>query len=64
MATFSQNPAFILSQLDRSSGQWQKSQDLVDEALDACPLSTIRRFFRRADRCARVYRLGATGSLP
>ncbi|KAJ7648975.1 hypothetical protein DFH06DRAFT_996741 [Mycena polygramma] len=46
---------------ERSNGQWQKGKDLLEEALHACPLPTIRRFFRRANRYASVYRLGATG---
>ncbi|KAJ6610258.1 hypothetical protein B0H10DRAFT_2225150 [Mycena sp. CBHHK59/15] len=41
--------------------EWQKAKDLVEEALDACPLPTIRRFFRRANQYASVYQLGATG---
>jgi transposase len=46
---------------ERSNGQWQKAKNLVDEALLACPLPTIRRFFRRANHYASVYRHGATG---
>ncbi|KAJ6540915.1 hypothetical protein B0H10DRAFT_2245141 [Mycena sp. CBHHK59/15] len=41
----------------------QKAKDLVDEGLCLCPLPTIRRFYRRADRYASVYRLGATGPI-
>ncbi len=48
---------------ERSNGEWQKAKDLTAEALRLCPLPTIRRFFRRADRYASVYRLGATGVL-
>ncbi|KAJ7221810.1 hypothetical protein C8J57DRAFT_1253925 [Mycena rebaudengoi] len=40
-----------------------KAKALIDEALRLCPLPTIRRFFRRANRYASVYRLGATGPL-
>jgi hypothetical protein len=46
---------------ERSNGTWQKAKNLVAEVLRLCPLPTIRRFFRRADRYASVYRLGATG---
>ncbi|KAJ6581297.1 hypothetical protein B0H19DRAFT_1060907 [Mycena capillaripes] len=46
---------------ERSNGQWQKAKDLTEEALHACPLPTIRRFFRHANRYASVYRLGAIG---
>lgn len=46
---------------ERSTGNFAKAKDLVQEALNACPLLTIRRFFRRAFRYASVYRLGATG---
>jgi hypothetical protein len=45
------------------NGTWQKAKDLVDEGLRLCPLPTIRRFYRRADRYASVYRLGATGPI-
>jgi hypothetical protein len=46
---------------DQSNGTWKKAKELVAEALRLCPLPTIRRFFRHADRYACVYRLGATG---
>ncbi|KAJ7150019.1 hypothetical protein C8R43DRAFT_1088096 [Mycena crocata] len=46
---------------ERSTGNWQKAKQLVAEAPCACPLATIRRLFRRANRYASVYRLGATG---
>ncbi|KAJ6597343.1 hypothetical protein B0H10DRAFT_2441737 [Mycena sp. CBHHK59/15] len=46
---------------ERSNGQWKKAQELVTEALAACPLPTIRRFFRRADQYASVYRHSVTG---
>ncbi|TFL05730.1 hypothetical protein BDV98DRAFT_232047 [Pterulicium gracile] len=36
---------------------------LLDEALAACPLITIRRFFRRSGRYLSVYQQGATGYL-
>ncbi|KAJ7337389.1 hypothetical protein DFH08DRAFT_1014352 [Mycena albidolilacea] len=45
----------------RSNGTWKKAKELVAEVLRLCPLPTIRRFYRRADRYASVYRLGATG---
>jgi hypothetical protein len=48
---------------ERSNGNWQKAKALVAESLQLCPLPTIRRFFRRADRYASVYRLGATGPI-
>jgi len=35
----------------------------ISEALDAYSAEVIRRFFRRADRYASVYRQGATGLL-
>jgi transposase len=46
---------------EQSNGQWKKAQELTAEALAACPLPTIRRFFRRADRYASVYHDGVTG---
>lgn len=48
---------------ERSNGTWQKAKELIREALRLCPLATIRRFFRRANRYACVYRLGATGPI-
>jgi hypothetical protein len=48
---------------ERSNGNWQKAKDLVAEALQLCPLPTIRRSFRRANHYACVYRLGATGPI-
>ncbi|KAJ8462477.1 hypothetical protein ONZ51_g10884 [Trametes cubensis] len=46
---------------ERSNGNFARAKKLVQEALDACPLLTIRRFFRRAFRYVSVYRLGVTG---
>ncbi|KAI0029008.1 hypothetical protein K488DRAFT_57317 [Vararia minispora EC-137] len=46
---------------ERSTGQFKHAQKLLKEALDACPLITIRRFFRRVERYMSVYQLGATG---
>ena len=46
---------------ERSTGNFALAKTLVQEALDSCPLPTIRRFFRRAFRYMSVYRLGATG---
>lgn len=48
---------------ERSTGSFKDAQRLVPESLDACPLSTIRRFFRRVQRYMDVYRLGAKGIL-
>jgi hypothetical protein len=48
---------------ERSNGTWEKAKKLIAEALRLCPLPTIRRFFRRANRYASVYRLGATGPI-
>jgi len=44
-----------------SNGNFQKGKALLQEALDACPLVTIQRFFRRVQRYMSVYKLGATG---
>jgi hypothetical protein len=46
---------------ERSTGNFKFSKSLVPRSLDACPLVTIRRFFRRADRYMNIYSLGATG---
>lgn len=46
---------------ERSNGNFQTGKLLLREALAACPLITIRRFFRRAQRYMSVYGLGATG---
>nr|GAT46270.1 predicted protein [Mycena chlorophos] len=46
---------------ERTNGNSSHARKLLDEALDACPLPTIRRFFRRARRYLSVYELGATG---
>jgi len=48
---------------ERATGNFATAQRLIVEALDACPLITIRRFFRRVDRYMSVYRHGATGRL-
>jgi hypothetical protein len=37
------------------------AKSLVPTSLNACPLVTIRRFFRRSERYISVYSLGATG---
>lgn len=46
---------------ERTNGTFAHARNLLDEALDACPLPTIRRFFRRASRYLSIYSLGATG---
>ena len=46
---------------ERSNGNFQKGKVLLQEALDACPLVTIRCFFHRVQRYMSVYELGATG---
>lgn len=48
---------------ERANGNFKTAQKLFSEALDACPLTIIRRFFRRAYRYMSVYRQGATGLL-
>jgi hypothetical protein len=48
---------------ERCNGNFATSKKLFAQALDACPADVIRRFFRRADRYASVYQLGATGLL-
>ncbi|KIM29215.1 hypothetical protein M408DRAFT_35243, partial [Serendipita vermifera MAFF 305830] len=48
---------------ERCNGQFDASKKLLTDSLDACPGEVIRRFIRRADRYASVYRLGATGPL-
>ncbi|KZP13178.1 hypothetical protein FIBSPDRAFT_666298, partial [Athelia psychrophila] len=48
---------------ERSTGNAKHSQKFWQEALDACLLLTIRRFFRRAASYMSVYRLGATGGV-
>ncbi|KZS92070.1 hypothetical protein SISNIDRAFT_442933 [Sistotremastrum niveocremeum HHB9708] len=47
----------------RANGNFQRAKKLILEALDACPVDTIRKFFRRAYRYMSTYRLGATGLL-
>lgn len=46
---------------ERSNGNFAHGRKLLDESMEACPLVTIRRFFRRAQRYMSVYTLGATG---
>jgi hypothetical protein len=46
---------------ERSNGNFARAKILVAEALDACPLVVVRRFFRRAGRYLAVYKHGATG---
>jgi hypothetical protein len=46
---------------ERSTGRLDLARSLVPTSLDACPLPTIRRFFRRSERYMSVYSLGATG---
>jgi len=46
---------------ERSNGKFGFGKSLVPISLDACPLVTIRRFFRRSERYISVYSLGATG---
>ncbi|EJD34753.1 hypothetical protein AURDEDRAFT_75916, partial [Auricularia subglabra TFB-10046 SS5] len=46
---------------ERSTRNFKFACALVPESLDACPLSTIRCFFRRVQRYQDVYRLGQTG---
>ncbi len=48
---------------ERTDGTFATALRLIEEALDACPLLTIRRFFRRVHRYASVYELDATGLL-
>jgi hypothetical protein len=47
----------------RCNGNFATSKKLFADALDACPGDVIRRFFRRSNRYASVYQLGATGLL-
>jgi hypothetical protein len=44
-----------------SNGKFDFAKCLVPTSLNACPLVTIRRFFRRSERYISVYSLGATG---
>ncbi|EIW73824.1 hypothetical protein CONPUDRAFT_68340 [Coniophora puteana RWD-64-598 SS2] len=46
---------------ERSNGNFERGKRLLQEAVDMCPLITIRRFFRRASRYLSIYHLGATG---
>ena len=46
---------------ERSNGKFSFAKSLVPISLDACPLVTIRRFFRHSERYISVYSLGATG---
>ncbi|EIW81271.1 hypothetical protein CONPUDRAFT_26680, partial [Coniophora puteana RWD-64-598 SS2] len=46
---------------ERSNGNFAHAKKLLLEALNSCPLITIRRFFRRVERYMDVYSLGATG---
>ncbi|TFY52342.1 hypothetical protein EVG20_g10593 [Dentipellis fragilis] len=46
---------------ERTNGNFQRAKKLLLESLDACPLITTRRFFRRVERYMSVYSLGATG---
>jgi hypothetical protein len=48
---------------EKCDGNFANSKKLFAETLDACTGDVIRRFLRRADRYASVYRLGATGPL-
>lgn len=48
---------------ERSNGDFRTALKLVHEALDACPLVTIRKFFRQVYRYMSAYREGATGLL-
>lgn len=48
---------------ERTNGDFRTAHRLLDEALAACPLITIRRFFRRSGRYLSVYQQGATGYL-
>ncbi|KIO19348.1 hypothetical protein M407DRAFT_31019 [Tulasnella calospora MUT 4182] len=48
---------------ERSNSDFRTALKLVHEALDACPLTTIRKFFRRVYRYMSAYREGATGLL-
>ncbi|KIO29457.1 hypothetical protein M407DRAFT_21355 [Tulasnella calospora MUT 4182] len=48
---------------DQCDGTFPQAKTLVPECLDACPLVTIRRFFRRSWRYADAYRNGLTGKM-
>ncbi|KAG8909932.1 hypothetical protein FRC01_006638 [Tulasnella sp. 417] len=48
---------------ERSNGDFHTALKLVHEALNACPLITIRKFFQRVYRYMSAYGEGATGLL-
>jgi hypothetical protein len=46
---------------ERSNGKFDFAKCLIPTSLNACPLVTIRSFFRCSERYISVYSLGATG---
>jgi transposase len=48
---------------ERTTGNFKVALGLITEALDACPIAIIRRFFRRTYRYMSVYELGISGLL-
>lgn len=48
---------------ERTNGNFKTARKVLEEALAACPLTVIWRFFLRTFRYGSVYRQGATGLL-
>lgn len=48
---------------ERTTSNFKMARTVFEEALDACPLSIIRRFFHCTYRYMSVYKHGATGLL-
>ncbi|KAI0027233.1 hypothetical protein K488DRAFT_22882, partial [Vararia minispora EC-137] len=46
---------------ERSNGKFAHAKKVLIEALNACPLLTIRHFFCHVEQYINVYMLGVTG---